>query len=630
VNSDTETRRHGDAETQSRIVWLVASIVLVLVGGGLSWFGAHDFAAARGLVDPLSKDGSMEKFTPALYLAVRLPMLVGGLALFLAGMGSLVFPRRGQARAGRLLEGLGGFFRRLGADARSFWRDLLSIPLTRLDWLILGLLTLAGILLRLLYLWRPMVHDESYTFMAFAIRPWLAVISDYSLPNNHIFHTVLVKVSTSLLGDQPWAVRFPAFLAGVFCIPAGYVLAKRLYSRWTAALAAGLIAALPVEVMYSTNARGYTLYTLFTLLLVLLAIYLKSHRNLVGWLLYLLIAALGFYTLPMMVYPLGGISAWLFLSVLAEGRSSPYRLMDILKYLTVTGLLVGVLTALLYLPVIVVGTGWKSLVGNSFVERLSFSNFAQTFVLRMNETGIEWMWKLPAWIGIVLLVGIVLSLVFHARISREKVSLFWVMLGWLVVILLVQRPNPLGRLWTFLIPLCAIWASAGLAELLSHLPIPSFPILRTSSAKRGSASRPALNAGMALALLGLAYLVGFAYHQAHIDYPAWQEAPGQAERIAQYLQPRIQPDDIIVISSSDGPPLWYYSRLYGIPLDTFTKPGEIGPQFRRAFVVVSKKEDQTLQTAIEQRPLALNRFNLASAVLVLDLDGLQLYELALY
>src|SRR5688572_18130278 len=50
-----------------------------------------------------------------------------------------------------------------------------------------------GAALRLYYLQQPMRYDESITYVHFAANSWTTAISSYTYPNNHVFHTVLVK-----------------------------------------------------------------------------------------------------------------------------------------------------------------------------------------------------------------------------------------------------------------------------------------------------------------------------------------------------------------------------------------------------------------------------------------------------
>jgi uncharacterized membrane protein len=192
----------------------------------------------------------------------------------------------------------------------------------------------AAVLIRWLFLSYPMRYDESYTVVAFAMRPWLNLISDYSLPNNHIFHTILVKLAMRWWGTAPWAVRMPALLHGILCIPAGYLLARQLYGRSAALLSAGLIAVTPMMIETSTNARGYSQYILYSLVLLSLAIYLLKEANLAGWVLFILIAAAGFYTVPFMLFPLGAICLWMIVSAMQGEAAQAYgSLAGLLKYL---------------------------------------------------------------------------------------------------------------------------------------------------------------------------------------------------------------------------------------------------------------------------------------------------------
>ena len=63
----------------------------------------------------------------------------------------------------------------------------------------LGGILLCGLILRVGSLNDPISYDEAYNAVEFASRSWWAAISDYSLPNNHIFHTLLVRASSLLL-----------------------------------------------------------------------------------------------------------------------------------------------------------------------------------------------------------------------------------------------------------------------------------------------------------------------------------------------------------------------------------------------------------------------------------------------
>ena len=82
---------------------------------------------------------------------------------------------------------------------------------------------LTGAALRIPLLDQPMRCDELYTAWALVARGLPTVLFDYSSPNNHVLHTLLVYISTQAWGSAAQVIRLPAFLAGILCIPAAYL-----------------------------------------------------------------------------------------------------------------------------------------------------------------------------------------------------------------------------------------------------------------------------------------------------------------------------------------------------------------------------------------------------------------------
>ena len=150
--------------------------------------------------------------------------------------------------------------KRLRADCAALWQACRPHGSGWPYLLVVSLIAISTVFLRMLFLSYPMRYDEAYTVTAFANRPWLNLLSDYSLPNNHIFHSILVKLAMQMFGSDPWVVRLPAFNHGILCIPAVYLLARQLYGRSAAILSAGLVAALPMMTTAATNARLQSIY----------------------------------------------------------------------------------------------------------------------------------------------------------------------------------------------------------------------------------------------------------------------------------------------------------------------------------------------------------------------------------
>lgn len=169
----------------------------------------------------------------------------------------------------------------------------------------------AAFLLRALHLDNGLSHDEAYTLEAFAAQPYSRIATTYSAPNNHIFHTMLVRLATTALGKDNWAVRVPALLAGIAAVPVAYLLARGLLASTTAGLvAAWLVALHPLHLWYSQVARGYSLLILCSLL----SLYLL-HRALTGgrawtWAAFAGSGFLAAWTLPSGAFHLVALGGW--------------------------------------------------------------------------------------------------------------------------------------------------------------------------------------------------------------------------------------------------------------------------------------------------------------------------------
>ena len=140
-----------------------------------------------------------------------------------------------------------------------------------------------GALLRAYYLRQPMRYDESVTYLYFASQSWTTVVSSYTYPNNHVFHSLLVKSFATVLGDDPWVLRLPAFIAGVAMIPATYAVGRRLFGSDAALIGAALVSASGALTFYSTNARGYTMICLASLLLANALLSLRERPSTAQW-----------------------------------------------------------------------------------------------------------------------------------------------------------------------------------------------------------------------------------------------------------------------------------------------------------------------------------------------------------
>ena len=231
------------------------------------------------------------------------------LRLRLLAVSSLITAPVVWAFRARILE----YIQNVLSSGKSFFTDIklaASAVVTETNQHLLCLCSIffIGFILRTCFIAQPIRFDEAYTYINYASKPLVFGLTLYSEPNNHLLNTFLIHICYVLFGNSLWALRLPAFCAGLLLIVSFYWWARIFADRNAALLSAGLIATSPVFIEYSTNARGYMLETLFFGLLLLLMHYLKRTDNALAWMLFSLCAALGFYTVPVMVYPFCMIS----------------------------------------------------------------------------------------------------------------------------------------------------------------------------------------------------------------------------------------------------------------------------------------------------------------------------------
>jgi len=77
---------------------------------------------------------------------------------------------------------------------------------------------------------------------------------------------LILRFAQWIFGDSEWALRFPSALAGWLCIPAIYLLGRRLYSEREGIIAALFLAVLWAPIYYSQEARSYSMLILLSIL----------------------------------------------------------------------------------------------------------------------------------------------------------------------------------------------------------------------------------------------------------------------------------------------------------------------------------------------------------------------------
>lgn len=535
-----------------------ALVLFLLAGLLLIWASFQPFETISPLVNLLAADGNLESFTSQRFAMLALPVGLLGGGLCLLSMLALVYWQKAASLARGIAANSQQGWRALWQDRKAFCADLRWQAQPLLDRLAMLGITLLAILPRLANLNASISHDEAYTYNAFASGSLWTTISDYHLPNNHILLSLLINLTAKLLGNQPWTLRIPSLLAGVAMIPVVYLVARRLYSRETAILAAGMTAVFPKLIEYSSAARGYILLELISLALLGLADYARMTKNRFAWTLLAVFSALGFFTIPIMLFPFGAIFLWLFLSALVADVGDAYASrFDFLKDWFWSGMGAAALTLLLYAPILLKDAGL--LLSNRFVRPLVWEGYPFLILERLLDTWRQWTANIPEWLVLVGVIGLAFSLVLHWWIARHKVPAQAAFVLWIVAVLAVKRPNAEPKVWSFLMAFLLMWAAAGIVELLKKLPFLA----------RGTVFSKALLASMLGLLLVNNALVAPTIPQ------RWNDKGG-LEIAVEYLDAQLQEGDLVIVGVTYAPQFYYLFNLYDIPTDISAMTGPTG------------------------------------------------------
>ena len=256
----------------------------------------------------------------------------------------------------------------------------------------------------------PMRTDEAATVMSHGLANPLVIMGSYDTPNNHMLHSLLVWASIQCFGTEPWAVRLPAMLFCVACVPLIAIAAARLRSDLAGLIAATIFVCLPSTLELATNARGYPMVIAAMLVMIALLPALQRDRPGSGFL-FVVAGALGLMAVPVMVYPLGLLYSGLFI-----GRWRRGGFLEALRCMPLAILTV-LIAATWYLPAWIaapdagpVGTvvrylplgGDKGLMLGEELAKLGYG---------LGLTWTQWVWPLSGVAAMFMLVPIVISVV---------------------------------------------------------------------------------------------------------------------------------------------------------------------------------------------------------------------------
>ena len=457
------------------------------------------------------------------------------------------------------------------------------IPSAFLDpktiWLFLALTI--GLFIRAYFLSQPMRGDEAYTFLTY-VNPGIRSLFEYSAPNNHVLNTLLIKLSTSIFTASPASIRFPAFFAGLAAIVLVFSLARSLDKTPNAGiLAAATVAIFPYLILYSTNARGYTLIVALTLVIAWIGHRFSNHPSASGVFWLALFSSLGMLAIPIMLFPVAGIFLWLVALLLI--KRMPFQAV-FRQFVLPFSILSILLTIIFYLPVVLV-SGLAPIISNKFITPQSWNDFLTQIFPQLQKTFEELSHDVPP--ALLLSIFLLVLLGIFRFIKQRNWAALLLLPSFFIgacLVLLIQHTTPYARTWIYLIPFIILPAEAGLLFLLEYLP-----------------RRAQTWINPILLVCAVFFAVNLASKNSITAYPDTSAFP-EAPIAVQYLKPIFKPGDTLRISPTADWSVYFYFWYDGMSPALY----EEAPSTGRIFFIRKKSRGPLGETAAQKFTLLLD------------------------
>jgi hypothetical protein len=306
-----------------------------------------------------------------------------------------------------------------------------------------------------------------------------------------------------------------------------------------------------------------------TLMGFISADYVIRKRNIFAWLLLIITCVIGFYSIPVMLFPCGLIFAWLLLAGLTKEISKEYlHLLNWIKYLVAAGGAILILTLIFYSPILLTNNLYEIYTNNRVLQPATLANFVASFPATIHGVLLEWRTGLSNPIVYIILAGLCLSFLFHKKESKYLIPMQLTFIVYIVIMVLAERPAPINRIWLWIIPLLALWCAAGIVGGLQWI------------------SRKVAIRYLAIVFLAI-MLFGFAVNGVYQAYVMSVLQPSSedpaAEKVTSYLKPLLTNDSYVAVSTCSDARYWYYFDYYGIPDKVIRNRNRF---FNKMFIIV--------------------------------------------
>lgn len=312
----------------------------------------------------------------------------------------------------------------------------------------------------------PLRHDEAGTVMEYLVGTDSGLV-EYTRPNQHLLHTLAVFGSTQLFGFDEWAIRLPAFIAGLATVLLTYELASKWCCSTAALLGATGVATHPFILLFASNARGYSMVCAFSLAMALAMHAYFDHPNRTHFILIVAFAVAGLGSIPTFLLPACGLIFW-FCFERVVLNADRWREMASSTFFLLLWIILG--TSLAYLPTLMYPNGFTNLLGNQVVQAIPTTDFYNHLPNKLHDAVRHLTRDVPpvakaGW-GIFAVVGAGVAMWRRSDPCGSFFPCFFTGVG---IVLILKQVFPFDRNWIFFIPFVFVAAALGVDMVLKRL-----------------------------------------------------------------------------------------------------------------------------------------------------------------
>ncbi len=363
-------------------------------------------------------------FSPGRFIEIKFFIL----AIFCLSIAWLVFYFKNEKKINLRLKLISNLFINAFKD---FFRPLTNAG--KYEKILLALLFVTLVINGIYFLPNLPFHiDERFTYLYFVNKGLFVSLAYYPNPNNHIFYTLICNFSNLFFSNPKWVMKIPVFIISLVSPIIFFLFLRRSFNFFLSFIAILIFSFNSYEMYYSYNGRGYILMNLLLIIstgcLYKLASISDKNKILVLRTIFIISSFLGFYTIPIFIFPFLGMIAWfLFISIINKNFK---KLTNVIIDISIITLI----NFLFYLPVFIFN-GFGAVTNNSWVKSRDFLQYFKIFPEMLNSISGVLFYDNP--FSIYFIAGEVFLIIFLLIYVKNRETLLWLSLIFTVFLILI-------------------------------------------------------------------------------------------------------------------------------------------------------------------------------------------------